>query len=259
MIYYEYILFVFLFGALVGSFLNVLIHRLPRSEDVVFKPSHCPKCLSKIRWYQNIPIFSYVLLRGKCNFCKSRISIRYPVVEFITALGALYFAEKYLIFGQVFYFVFYFSIFCAFVVHFAIDIEHQLLLDKINLFLLALIFPYVLFFHSWSYWLLGAGIGFGVTYLVTWGFYLLRGQVGLGGGDIKLFGVVGLMLGPVGIIHNIFLSCMLGSIVGLILIFSKIMKREHPIAFGPFIIIISSLQIFMPNTFTNMMRWAGLL
>jgi leader peptidase (prepilin peptidase)/N-methyltransferase len=136
---------------------------------------------------------------------------------------------------------------CILVVHFFIDWEYQILPDSLNIVLGVLLLSYALFNFSWSYWLLGALIGAGFPFLVTWGFYLVRGQIGLGGGDIKLFGVLGLFLGPLGIIHTIFLRCIVGAFVGGTAIFLGKMTKEKPIAFGPFIIVIAALQIYFPN------------
>ena len=109
--------------------------------------------------------------------------------------------------------------------------------------------------HPWSYWLLGAVVGAGFPLLVSWIFYQLKGQVGLGGGDIKLFGVLGLYLGPIGILQNIFLSCFVGAFVGLFLLLARVIKRENPIPFGPFIIIVASFQIFADKWFNHLLRY----
>lgn len=247
-----------LFGLLVGSFLNVVIYRLPRKQEIVIKRSHCPSCGKKILWYQNIPLLSYLFLRGKCEKCGARISWRYPLVELLTGLGAFYFIDQYFIYGEFFQFFFFFSLFCCFICHFFIDLEHQLLLDKINLLLLAIILPFVILFRPWAYWLIGGVIGFGLTYAITWTFYLIKGKIGLGGGDIKLYGILGLFLGPIGILQNIFLSCFLGSLIGGGLIISRVITRDHPIAFGPFILVVASFQIFFPKTFHSLMSGLGL-
>lgn len=259
-----YQIFAFLYGAIIGSYLNVLIHRLPREKDTVFERSKCPQCHTKIKWYQNIPLMSFIVLRGKCSYCQHKISWRYPLVELITAVAASVFFSYYVLGSShldlgFIHFLFFFAIFCAFLVHIFIDLEHHLLLDKINLFLLAIFFPYVVLFRPIFFWLSGAVIGFGLTFLVTYLFYKIRGQIGLGGGDIKLFGLLGLYLGPIGIVQNIFLSCLLGSIVGLGLIIFKKMDKSRPIAFGPYIIIVASFQIFAPDVFELTMAQLGFL
>lgn len=144
-------------------------------------------------------------------------------------------------------YLFYFSVFCVFLVHFFIDLRHQILPDSLNLYLAMLFLCYGIFYLSWKQWLLGGIVGLSMPLLVTWLFYLAKGKVGLGGGDIKLYGALGIFLGPMGVLQTIFLSCLLGSVVGLVLILSKRIDRNHPIAFGPFIIIVSFVQIFFPQ------------
>lgn len=240
-------IFSFVFGSLIGSFLNVVIYRLPRELSVVTPRSSCPKCKHMIKWYENIPMLSYIFLRGKCSSCGTKISIRYPLIELLTGLFAYFLAPTSLYLPELINFIFYFSIAAVFLSHILIDIEHQLLPDKLNLYLLIVILPYVVLNYSLYHWLIGGAIGFlgplGVTYL----FYKLRGQIGLGGGDIKLFGILGLILGPLGVMNNIFMSCMLGSIIGVGLIVLKKLDRDKPFAFGPFIIIAASIQIFFPD------------
>ena len=127
--------------------------------------------------------------------------------------------------------------------------------DSINIYLALLFLLISWFSHSWTYWLIGGAIGLGFPLLVSWVFYLLKGQVGLGGGDIKLYGALGFYLGPVGIMQNIFLSCFLGALVGIILIATKFIKKENPIPFGPFIIIVASLQIFGESWFKHLISY----
>ncbi|MCY4643666.1 MAG: A24 family peptidase [Bacteriovoracales bacterium] len=144
-------------------------------------------------------------------------------------------------------FFFFFSVFCAFIVHFFIDLDFQILPNGVNLYLAIVFLSYSLFFHPWPHWLWGGILGFSIPYSITWVFYKLRGKIGMGGGDIKLYGALGLYLGPEQIVVTLFLSCFLGSLAGLIFIGLRKMKRETPMAFGPFIIIAASLQIFFPH------------
>jgi leader peptidase (prepilin peptidase)/N-methyltransferase len=241
---------VFIFGATVGSFLNVVIHRVPLDKSIVKPRSSCPKCGHMIKWYENIPILSYILiLRGKCSECKAKISLRYPLIELIVGLIAFNLFPKFINNESILIFTFYFSVACILFAHFIIDIEHQLLPDKINIYFLFITLPFVLFTKSLNYWLVGGLIGFFLPLVVTWGFYKIRGKIGLGGGDIKLFGILGLLLGPIGILQNIFMSCFLGSIVGLILILSGKMNKNTALAFGPYIIVVAVAQIFYPAIF----------
>lgn len=234
---------------MIGSFLNALIYRLPREINIAIPRSSCPHCKKIICWYENIPILSYLFLRGKCSSCGKGISIRYPVIELLVGCVAVMKMPTYFSSMDLMYFFFFFSTFCAFFVHFLIDLEHKILPDSINLYLLFTFLLFSLLNNGWQFALLGGAVGFGTTYLVTWGFYLLRGKVGLGGGDIKLFGVLGVYLGPLSIIHNIFLSCFLGALVGGSLMLLKKVKRETQIPFGPFIISVGVFQIFFPELY----------
>lgn len=236
-----------LFGLLVGSFLNVIIYRMPRGLSIVTPRSSCPTCGHKIRWYENLPIISYIVLRGKCFACKTKISLRYPLVELSMGLIAFLLAPKNLDSDGLFNFSFYFSIAAVFLAHLLIDLEHHLLMDKLNLYLLLIITPYAILNFSPDYWILGGMIGFLGPLGISMIFYKLKKQEGLGGGDIKLFGILGIILGPLGILNNLFLSCTLGATIGVILILSKKLDRNTPFAFGPFIIVVATLQIYFPS------------
>lgn len=241
---------IFIFGTLIGSFLNVVIYRIPQKISVVTPRSKCPKCNTVIKWYENIPIFSYIfLLRGKCSNCRIKISPRYPMIEFIVGLIAVNLFPYELNAENLWDFSYFFSVACILLAHLIIDLEHQILPDKINIYFLAITLPYVFLNFHLYHWLIGGSIGFFIPLIVTWAFYKLRGQIGLGGGDIKLFGILGLILGPLGIVHNIFMSCALGAVVGILLIALKKMNKDTPLAFGPYIIIVAAMQIFYPKIF----------
>lgn len=235
------------FGLLVGSFLNVVIYRIPRNLSVVTPRSSCPHCGHMIKWYENVPVLSYLVLGGKCANCKSNISIKYPLIELLCGIFAGLLAPKFLTIDAILMFLFYFSVACIFLAHFLIDLEFQILPDKINLYFLLLTLPFAFFHFPLSYWLTGAVVGFFGPFLVTYLFYKLKGQIGLGGGDIKLFGILGLLFGPIGVLNTIFLSCMLGAFWGIGLIVFKKMGKETPLAFGPFILIVAAVQIYFPE------------
>lgn len=242
-------IWIFIFGTLIGSFLNVVIYRIPRNQSIVSPRSKCPQCGNLIKWYQNIPVLSWLFLRGKCANCGFKIPIKYPLVELICGFISINLFPEVLGPEYIFTYVYYFSLACALLAHFIIDIEHKLLPDKINIYLLVITIPYVLLTSPPIYWLMGGAIGFLAPLIVTWLFYKLRGQIGLGGGDIKLFGILGLILGPVGVMHNIFMSCFFGAIIGIILMATKKIDRNTALAFGPYIIIVASIQIFFPSLF----------
>lgn len=245
-------------GAIVGSFLNVLIHRLPRGEDVVFARSACPACGARIPFYFNIPLVSYLWLRGKCRACAGPIRLRYPLVEALTALLFLLALPDSVDGASLYGYVLTVAVGAALIVHLFIDLEHRLLLDKVNFYLLFLLLPYGVVFHTPAHWLGGALLGFGGPFLVSWAFYKLRGKIGLGGGDIKLWGVLGLFLGPAGVLENIFLSCLLGSLVGIFLIWRGRYDAEAGIPFGPYIIVVAFGQILFPAALNavSVFRWA---
>ena len=253
------IIFNLIFGVIIGSFLNVLIYRLPREENWVSKRSYCPKCNAPIPFYRNIPILTYILQRGRCHNCGVKISVQYPIVEFISGVAAVVIFPSVISIDSLIYYFFLYSVFCAFLVHFMVDLRHQILPDEVNIYL-ALLFAFYGFFHmSFIEMILGGVFGFFLPYSVAYIFYKFRGIEGLGGGDIKLFGALGLYLGIKGIILNIFMSCFLGSIVGVTLIVFKIQDKNKPLAFGPFIIIAGFLQIFFPEMVLKATKTLGLL
>lgn len=242
-----YSIYAFIFGTMIGSFLNVVILRLPLEKNISVDRSRCPKCQTQLTWYHNIPLLSFIFLRGKCGFCKSRISWRYPLIELFTGLVSYWLFPNSATIHNLGLYFFYFYIACIFIVHFFIDLDHQLLLDRLNIYLLIVLLPFCVFHFHWMHWAVGGALGFGVPLLVTWLFYKIRGQIGLGGGDIKLYGILGIYLGAPGVFLNIFLSCFLGAVIGLIMIASKQMTKDKPMAFGPAILLVASVQIFFPE------------
>lgn len=243
----------FIFGSLAGSFLNVVILRMPSGKSVVLPRSACPSCGFQLKWYHNIPILSFLFLRGKCSNCKTKISYQYPLVEFVMgALAVLIFPDEVNDLTMVYYLLNYF-ILAALFAQFIIDVKFKLLLDKINLFILAIVLPMQILSKGYVDPLMGGLIGFLFPLSVSWVFYKLRGVIGLGGGDIKIFGVLGVLLGLKGIILNIFVSCLIGSIFSLLMIALKKMKADNAIAFGPFIISVATFQYFLPDYFNMVM------
>lgn len=243
---------VFIFGSMIGSFLNVVIYRLPLGISIVFPRSSCTNCKKLIPWYANIPLLSYVVLRGKCGNCKAKISIRYFVIELLTGLMALYLFRDAYSMDTFIRFIVYFTVGSVFICHFFIDLEHKILPNSLNIYLAITLLLYSIWYNPWQFWLIGAVIGFAVPALVRYAFLIFTGKDGLGMGDIKLYGILGIILGPIGIFHNLFLSCTLGSIFSLVLIGLKIIKRTDYIAFGPFIIIAASFQLFFENIYRNL-------
>lgn len=239
-----YRLFAGILGLLIGSFLNVVIHRLPLKKDLVSARSACPHCGYQIPWWLNIPVFAWLALRGKCHNCHGRIHWRYPLVELF--IGVVFYLSFPATLNNVtlFQWVFQSTFTSILTCHFFIDLDHKLLLDKLNLYLLLLVLPFSVVFNTPVFWLVGGLVGFGAPYGVSWIFYKLKGKIGLGGGDIKLWGVLGIFLGPFGIIDNIFLSCLLGSLIGVLMIVLKRYDRDTGLPFGPFIIMTALIQMY---------------
>ena len=236
--------FVALFGALVGSFLNVVIVRLPEEGgSVVFPASHCPICKKPIAWYDNIPLVSFLLLRGKCRQCGVRISWRYPLVEAAMALLAL---ALYQHFGLTLLLPIYFLFCAALLVIIFIDLQHQIIPDVISLpgivlgFGLSFVNPFV----TWQDAGLGILFGGGSFYLVALVYYLLTKREGMGGGDIKLLAMIGAFLGWQSLPFVVFGSSLLGVVAGVWAMIEQRKGGKTVIPYGPFLAIAALLYLF---------------
>lgn len=248
-------IFGFLIGTSFGSFLNVLIRRLPAKEDIVFERSHCPNCRRQIPWYLNIPIVSYLALKGRCAWCNVKIPISYLTIEVLAGLlGIWLIPNPFTPMGLGFYFL-NLSILLVFIAIIVIDLKYHLIPDLLNIYLAVVFLFTSIFQYNWTHWLFGGVVGFGVPFLVTILFYKIKGQIGLGGGDIKLFGALGLTLGPIGVLENIFFSCFLGSLIGALLLLTKRIDRKTPMPFGPFIVLVAIVQLYFPHYFIIIKRW----
>ncbi|MBW2438162.1 MAG: prepilin peptidase [Deltaproteobacteria bacterium] len=235
--------FVFIFGICIGSFLNVCIYRLPESKSIVHPRSMCPKCGTLIRSYDNIPLFSYIALRGKCRYCGDRISFRYPAIEFISGIFAV---GVFLKFGISVEALIYYTFIAVLLVITFIDIDHQIIPDVISLpgipifFAASFALPNVTFAES----ILGILVGGGSLYLVAWLYHLITRKEGMGGGDIKLLAMMGALIGWKGVLFTIFAASAVGTLAGLAVILKtgKTMKLKIP--FGPFLAIGAIAFIF---------------
>jgi leader peptidase (prepilin peptidase)/N-methyltransferase len=233
----------FIFGAVVGSFLNVCICRMPKDESVVSPPSHCPKCNYRICWYDNIPLVSYLLLRGKCRGCGTHISMQYPLVELLNGLLTL---ALFLRFGPTLPFLVLFLFCSALVVITFIDLEHQIIPDEISLpgIVVGFICSFFLQEHSWLNSLLGILLGGGSLLLVAYSYQSLTGKEGMGGGDIKLLAMMGAFLGWKSIPFIIFASSLVGSVVGVTIMLVQKKDSKLAIPFGPYLAFGAVLFIF---------------
>lgn len=232
-----YIITVFLFGCIIGSFLNVVILRLPNPEEsIVFPPSRCPKCKTRLHWYENIPVLSYLFLRGRCRHCQVGISPQYPIVELLTGLlGAAVTAQFGLSLTALGYFIFC----CALITIIWIDLHHQIIPDVISLpgIIFGFAFSFVSTFVTWQESLIGLFAGGAIFYAISYSYYLLRRQEGLGGGDIKLLAMLGAFLGWQSLLFIIFASSVTGTVVGLFAMRTQKKGGSTRIPFGPFLAI----------------------
>lgn len=223
----------FIVGSCLGSFCNVLIYRLPRDLSIILPSSFCPECRKALKPYDNIPILSYLILKGRCRFCKKRIPFRYPLVEFLSGLFSLY---LYMRFGLgLGYFVYLYFILTLIVIT-SIDLSFRIIPDILSFAGIGVVLILIgIGFFPPIRSLLGILLGGGTFFLVSRIYCLLRGKEGLGGGDIKLLAMIGGFLGPKGVFFVIFFSSLLGSIFGIYLLGIKKVERSYPIPFGPFL------------------------
>jgi len=250
--------FVVVFGLIIGSFLNVVIHRLPREESIVRPGSRCPGCGTAIRWHQNIPLFGYLFLRGKCAGCKAPIPWRYPLVEFLTAF--LFFASFKGVPGDpgaaiAQFRIWYFIASCIAITF--IDFDHRIIPHELSLggWAVGLLTMPWDFRLGWMSLLIASAGGF----LFFWAFAeiyeRITGRVGLGGGDVKFMGTIGIFLGFGGIWSALMISSILGSVVGITL--AKIRKTDQvlkmAIPYGPFLVAGALVELFF-----EVSRWLNL-
>lgn len=246
-----YPLFAFVFGLVVGSFLNVCICRMPNNESVVSPPSHCPHCSYQIRWYDNIPLLSYMVLQGKCRGCGAHISFQYPLVELLNGILTLF---LFLRFGPTLAFAVLFLFCSALVVITFIDIEHQIIPDEISLtgIVVGFVLSFFLKGHGWLNSLLGILLGGGSLLLVAYSYQFLTGKDGMGGGDIKLLAMMGAFLGWKAIPFIIFASSLIGSVVGVSIMMLQKKDAKLAIPFGPYLAFGAVLYIFYGKP---LIRW----
>lgn len=224
-----------LLGAVVGSFLNVVILRLPRADtSIVFPASHCPQCKQPLRWYDNIPIISYLILRGRCRTCSKSISLQYPLVELTMAILAAVLALR---FNFSFVFVLYFIFFAALLVIIFIDFHHQIIPDRISLpgIFIGFVGSFFNDHVTWQQSGLGILLGGGILYAVAYGYYFLTRREGMGGGDIKLLAMIGAFLGWQSLLFVIFSSSVAGSVVGIAAMIKQKKGGQTRIPYGPFL------------------------
>lgn len=251
---------VFIFGAIIGSFLNVCIYRMPLAKSVVWPGSHCPQCEKRIPWYDNVPFISYLLLGGRCRFCKKKISPLYLFVELLTAVVFVIFYRH---FGLGYNFIVFLLFVCSLIIATFIDIKHRIIPDEISVgglivgFILTSVKglslkPLSFNFSPMLNSFLGIIIGGGIIYLTGYLFDLvyfkllkkppIQGETeSMGGGDIKLLAMIGAFLGWQRVLLTFFLAPFFGAVIGII---NLVSKKDHTIPYGPFLSLAAVLSLF---------------
>lgn len=239
---------VFIIGLILGSFYNVCIFRIPRSESIVFPPSHCLNCIGVIKKYDLIPVVSYILLKGKCRSCGTKISIQYPIVELITGI---LFLILYLNFGFTIRFVFYIFLISILMITSLIDLNTEYIYETIS------IIGGIggVLFIAYSYFSQGEVLTYILGSLLAGGIISIFAFLGaMGWGDVEIAFVCGLYLGLYNSIVMIFLSIIIGGVVGSILLITKKKKlnTKATMPFGPCIALGAFISLVYGNLMSNM-------
>lgn len=211
------VLFLFILGLLVGSFANVLIDRLPNGENVFVGRSHCDYCKKQLRWFELIPVVSFLLQGGRCRRCHKKFSIQYPIIELVTASAFVFLLP---------YSAAYYVLYIALLVIFVADLKYQIIPDSMIIV--------GIFCTFWTGMNLIPAIGSFVFFLVLW---LITKKKGIGFGDVKLAFFMGLLLGFPGVVIAFYVAFLTGAVVGVILILGKKKHLKSAIAFGPFLVL----------------------
>ena len=248
--------FVFVFGAVIGSFLNVCIYRLPEQQSIAKPLSQCPHCHHPIRFYDNIPLISYLILKGKCRDCGEKISWRYPLVELITAiLALLLFAKFYLTLNFLVFFIFT----AVLIVITFIDLDHQIIPDLLTLPGIPIFFLLAVFVVGvpWMEAAIGLLIGGGVLFVIALGYEVITKREGMGGGDIKLLAMIGGFLGWKSLIFVLLFSSLLGAVIGVALMLIKKEDMKYAVPFGPFLSAAGVAYLFWGDAFMQFLIFGG--
>lgn len=257
----------FIFGSIIGSFLNVCIYRLPREESIVYPRSHCTSCDQSISFYNNIPILSYLFLNGKCSKCKSKISPRYPIVEILTGLLFLTTVWSFGLTTQTFFYLIFLSSIVAITF---IDLEHMIIPNVITYPGILVGILYNTLKTDWGNSseliskfsfgiqdffsllnelpildsLFGVILGGGILLVIAYSYEIIKKRQGMGMGDVKLLAMIGAFFGWEGVLFVIFLGSILGSVIGISIIIAKRGDLKYALPFGPFLSIAAVIYIF---------------
>ncbi len=234
---------VFIYGITIGSFLNVLIYRIPKKENIAIVRSHCMSCGYQLRWYDLVPLFSWLVLRGRCRKCRERISTQYPIIE---AVNGFLYVVVFHQFGMSIDSLLYCLLFSALLALSVIDFRTYEIPVGFNYFILTLgLIRVVTDYHNWFNYVVGFLAVSVVLYLIV----ILSGGRAMGGGDVKLMATCGLLIGWKLIILSFFLGCILGSVIHVIRM--KVSKEGHMLAMGPYLSMGIALAVLYGN------QWIG--
>ena len=247
--------FVVILGGLWGSFANVCIYRLPQDKGVVSGRSYCPKCKKKIIWHDNIPLFSYFLLSGKCRKCKKKISGQYALVEFISILS---FLCVYYLYGITLTTLLLIILSLSFIIIFFIDLKHFIIPNVLTFSMMALGFVKSFdpnlnpIFPNYVNSLIGGFFGYGIIWSIIFFYKQIRKKEGMGLGDAKLLAVIGFWFGWIAIPFVIFLSSVIALIIVIPDLLKKSKKMTSQIPFGPYIILGTLFYLVFKNNLTSL-------
>jgi len=230
-----------LMGFIIGSFLNVIIYRIPRGESIVFPPSHCPFCQHRLGFWDLLPVFSYLRLKGRCRYCRNRISLRYPLVELLAGVMTFIWWRRIGLSADG---ISLLILTYALIAIALIDAEHQIIPNKItySLILFGLVIRWMQ--GEWLAALIGGLVGGGILFLIA-----LIYPKGMGIGDVKFLAMAGVFLGWYNAIWVLLLGSVLGTVVMLPLLWLRKMDRKTPFAFGPFLVVATLLIIYCKDWF----------
>lgn len=262
---YVFYTFIFIIGLISGSFINVFIYRFPRGESIVYPASHCTRCGSYLRFYHNIPVLSYIFLKGRCADCRSGISVLYPIVELLTAFLAVLIFHK---FGFAVVTAVYMLLAFSLIAVTFTDLKYMIIPNVITLPGIMLGFLYNSLITDWSSLiegikymdlsgiiysavqvpavnsLVGIMVGGGSLFLIATVYKLIRKTEGMGMGDVKLLAMLGAFLGVKGVFFTLLVSSLIGSTVGLIVILMRMGNFQFALPYGPFLSLGAILFIF---------------
>ena len=245
------LIFTFVMGISLGSFMNVCIYRLPLGKSIIWPPSSCPRCGERVKIYDNIPILSYVILMGKCRYCKEPISWQYPLVELAAGLLSLALFIRYGLTYQ--YFMYLIFTLDLFIISF-IDLRHKIIPDVLSLpgILVGLAASFALLDIKWLDSIIGILVGGGTLYLIGFLYKLLTGKEGMGGGDVKLLAMIGAWMGWRALPLIVLMASASGTLAAIVFILHSGKGFRTRIPFGPFLSLGAVTYLFLGDELT---RW----